>query len=51
MPEEVILKLGFDMSVFEEMIAAADYAVQSGELTEEEAAQTLLGFVRIIDET
>lgn len=46
MPDESVCKLTFDTSLAEEFLEDAEHAIESGEMTEEEAAETLASFVR-----
>ena len=45
MPRREILRMAPDCSVMDEFVDAAIYAIETGELTHEEAFSTLLEFV------
>jgi len=50
-PESSVVKLSLDMAEYNEMLDAAEYAVETGQMSEVDAQETLFAFIRIKQET
>lgn len=49
-PDSMVVKLAFDMTEYNEMLDAAVYSIETGQLTEIEAQDTLYAFIRVKQE-